>query len=146
MTVQLTRPSRWRGLRPWRRHSLVLSLGGVIYMTLGLVYVISQPSRAREVSLELALGYAPIEVWGLVFLATGVAGLVSARWPPASEKWGYTAMSSLAALWGSAYVLGVLLLDVPEQSLSGGLLWYLVAFLWWAISGLENPGRVPRED
>lgn len=47
-------------------------------------------------------------------------------------------MSGLAALWGSFYLAGVLVLD-GRSSLTAALVWYMVAFLWWAISGLKNP-------
>ncbi|MDN4173908.1 hypothetical protein QWY28_13185 [Nocardioides sp. SOB77] len=145
MTFTMPTPRRWTALRPWRRHSLVLTLGGFIYLSVGMVYLGTDAPPSRNRSLELALNVAPLQVWGLVWIAAGIAGLISARWPPASEKWGYTVMSSLAALWGSGYALGVLFLDTPDQALSGGAVWTLVAVLWWGISGLENPGRVMRE-
>tara|TARA_R100001244_G_scaffold6385_7_gene7497 strand:+ start:1133 stop:1573 length:441 start_codon:yes stop_codon:yes gene_type:complete len=145
MTFHVPHPRRWTGLRPWRRHSLVLTLGGFIYLSVGIVYVISDATPSRNASLELALNVAPLQVWGLIWCAAGIAGVISARWPPANEKWGYTVMSSMSALWAAAYALGVLVLDTPQQGLSGAAVWSLVALLWWGISGLENPGRVLRK-
>lgn len=130
---------RWLELRPWRRHSLVLTLGGLIYAGIGWVYVITGTNPARIESLELALNLMPMPGWGLCFITAGTLGILSSRWPPASEKWGYTAMSALASLWGSFYVLGPLFFDGPASGLAGGLVWHLIAFMWWAISGLDNP-------
>lgn len=123
---------------------MVLSLGGFIYIAVGAVYLGSDPLPSRTRSLELALNLLPLWAWGLLWIVAGIAGIISARWPPASEKWGYTVMASFAALWGAVYLLGVFLLNTPIQGLSGGGVWFLVAVLWWGISGLENPGRVMR--
>lgn len=144
MTLPDVSPRRWIALRPWRRHSLVLALGGFVYIAVGIIYMGTGADRSRTRSLEVALNVAPIEVWGTIWFLAGIAGVISGRWPPASEKWGYTVMSSLAALWAAGYVLGVFFLEAPDHALSGGAVWALVALLWWGISGLENPGRVMR--
>lgn len=128
----------WMALRPWRRHSLVLTVGGLVYALVGWTYIITPPTPSRESSLRIPLTFAPIELWGIVWLLVGLLAVASSRWPPASEKWGYTLLSGLGALWASFYVGGVAL-GGPFQSLSGALVWALVAFVWWAISGLDNP-------
>ena len=75
-------------------------------------------------------------------IVVGVLALVSSRWPLTSERWGYVAMSSLAALWAAFYALAILLLDAPRGGVYGVIVWGLVAFLWWGISGLRNPEDV----
>lgn len=128
-------------LRPWERHSLVLAVLGAVYVLIGWTHILAPATPSREASLFLAERLMPLTAWGIVWIFVGCLGIVSSRWPPASETWGYTTMSALAALWGSFYLLGVILLDAPGQSFSGALGWYMVAFLWWAISGLHNPER-----
>lgn len=132
---------RHLALRPWQRHSLVLAVLGTVYIGVGWAYVLTDPVPTRRDSLQLALNLMPLSAWGVVWIFVGCLGILSSRWPPASETWGYTTMSGLAALWGSFYLSGVIL-GASMQSLSGALVWYMVAFLWWAISGLENPRRV----
>lgn len=131
----------WRALRPWKRHSLVLAVAGTAYIGIGVTYMLATPRTDRVNSLQLAINIAPMDVWGTIWAFVGLLGVLSSRWPPASETWGYTLMSSLAALWGAFYLGGVAL-GAPKQSLSGALVWSLVAFLWWAVAGLKNPDRV----
>lgn len=128
-------------LRPWERHSLVLAVLGAVYVLIGSTYMIVEQSPIRQSSLQLQTAILPMAGWGAVWVIVGLLGVLSSRWPPASETWGYTAMSALAALWGSFYCFGVLL-GGPPQALTGGLVWAMVAFLWWAIAGLKNPDRV----
>lgn len=128
----------WLELRPWRRHSLVLSVAGAAYIAIGLTYVLATPAPSRTDALEVPLNLAPLSVWGVAWVIVGLLSMLSARWPPASEKWGYSALSGLAAWWAASYLAGVLL-GAENQSVSGALVWGLVAFMWWGISGLDNP-------
>lgn len=131
----------WHKMRPWRRHSLVLLVAGAVYILVGLAYLLTPLTADRAQTLELALHISggSIRPWGVVWLLVGAAAVISGRWPLGSEKWGYTALGAYAALWASVYLLGIGFLDTPLSGLSGALVWYLVAFLWWAIAGLNNP-------
>lgn len=134
------------GLRPWRRHSLVVLVAGAVYIAMGVTYITTDPAPSRQSALSVAIDLLPLSAWGVVWIAVGVLAVISSRWPPASETWGYSALSGLAAGWSACYGLGVVL-GAPNQSTSGALVWGLVAFLWWAIAGLINPDptlvRVP---
>lgn len=130
---------KW-GLRPWRRHSLVVLVAGFAYIAIGVTYMLTEPVASRESALALALNIMPLAAWGIVWIAVGLLAVISARWPPASETWGYSTLSGLASWWSACYGLGVVL-GTPNQSVSGALLWGLVAFLWWAIAGLWNPDQ-----
>ena len=139
LLTALTRPREYEwGLRPWRRHSLVVLVAGFAYIAIGATYLLTEPVESRESALALALNLAPMSAWGVVWIAVGVLAVISARWPPASETWGYATLSGLAAWWSACYALGVAL-GAENQSMSGALIWGLVAFLWWAIAGLWNP-------
>ena len=135
---------RW-GLRPWRRHSLVVLVAGCVYIGIGITYFFAAPAESRQVSLALALWLMPLKGWGIAWALVGVLAVISSRWPPASETWGYSALAGLSSLWSAFYALGVLaglipgLDGAPWQSLSGAFVWALVAFLWWAIAGLWSP-------
>lgn len=127
------------GLRPWRRHSFVLAVAGAVYVSYGLIMAAIDPSESRTVGLSVALELLPLTGWGAVWIIVGSLALASTRWPPQSETWGYAAMSGLSALWGAMYLVGMVFFGAPINNLSGILVWWLVAFLWWAISGLRNP-------
>lgn len=127
------------GLRPWRQHSQVLAVGGAAYFVIGLAYCFTPLTPSRAAGLEFPLQVAPIETWGIVFIIVGVLAFASTRWPPASETWGYTAMSSLSAAWAMAYLLGILIFGTPTSTVSGVVVWGLFAFVWRAVSKLRNP-------
>lgn len=132
-------PKRLLHLRPWRRHSFVLAVAGGVYVSFGLSMSVLQSSQSREEGLNLAINIMPLESWGVVWMAVGILAFASTRWPPQSETWGYGAMAGLSALWGSAYLLGMPFRDHASASVPGVLIFYLLTFLWWAISGLMNP-------
>lgn len=125
-------------LRAWQRHSLVLAVAGTVYVLIGVSYILAEAKPTQESSLRLALAWMPLEAWGVVWIVVGLLAILSSRWPPASETWGYTTMTGLSAAWSAFYACGIAL-GAPVQGLPGVLVWGLVAFLWWAISGLVNP-------
>lgn len=127
------------GLRPWKRHSLILIVGGFLYVLIGALYIRLPPSPGRDVTLKVLLQVAPIQVWGSLFVFSGVLSMLSARWPPFSEKWGYTVLTGMSSGWSATYLLGVLFFGSPALALSQVLVWGVLAFMWWAISGLSNP-------
>lgn len=133
--------SQFFGLRPWRRHSLVLLVAGLVYVLIGIAFMLTRPTYERKVALQLAFAWAPIQVWGGVFIFAGALAIISSRWPPISKTWGYMVLTGLSTAWAMFYLMGVVAFNAPLQNLSGFLSWGLIGFLWWAISGLRNPGE-----
>ena len=134
----------WLDIRPWQRHSLVLSVAGLIYIAIGISYFVTEITPSRSRALVVALEFLSIRQWGVIFILSGVLAIISARWPPISRTWGYMVLCGLSAGWSAVYLTGVLLVDAPSTNLSGFGTWGLIAFLWWAISGLLNPLKVAR--
>jgi hypothetical protein len=130
------------GLRPWRKHSQVLSVAGLVYVAYGASLLLVGAPKDRIQSLSLAADWMPLSTWGLVWVGTGLMSIASSRWPPASETWGYSTMSALAALWAAFYALSMIFLEAPLTGIAGALVWSMVAYMWWAISGLRNPDDV----
>jgi hypothetical protein len=127
------------GLRPWKRHSMILLVAGVLYALIGYQYIIAPPNKTRDDSLVVVLQIAPLWVWGITYLVAGVLVMLSSIWPPFSETWGYMVLAGLSAAWMATYFIGYMFFHAPPSGLSGSLLWGLLAFMWWAISGLLNP-------
>ena len=134
----------WLDIRPWQRHSLVLSVAGLIYIAIGISYFVTEITPSRSRALVVALEFLSIRQWGVIFILSGVLAIISARWPPISRTWGYMVLCGLSAGWSAVYLTGVLLVDAPSTNLSGFGTWGLIAFLWWAISGLLNPLKVAK--
>lgn len=132
---------KWFGLRSWTRHSLVLLIGGLVYIGLGVSYATGLPDNARIMALDLALEWMSFQGWGIVFILVGLMAVLSSRWPPFAETWGYMLLTGLASAWSMFYFLGVFFKSSPPINLTGALVWALIAFIWWAISGLISPER-----
>lgn len=132
----------WRGIRPWKQHGLVLTVAGLYYVGIGVSYIITEPTDARKSTLSIALAWWDFSWWGMVFVWVGTLCIVSSRWPVGFEMWGYWALAALSAGWGTFYLMGIIFTDASNTAFSSVCLWYLVAFLWWAISGLRNPEEI----
>lgn len=128
----------WRGLRPWKRHSLVSTVAGLVYVLIGTAYILFPETPARAVSLSVALRWLPMDGWGVIFMFAGTLSMISARWPPISKTWGYMVLTGLSGGWAAAYAGSILIGDAPLTNVTSALAWTLIAFLWWAISGLYN--------
>jgi Mn2+/Fe2+ NRAMP family transporter len=137
---KLTFRDKFWGLRPWRRHSTIVMVAGIMYCLIGYIYAFGPTNPLRDRSLVVLTQIAPVQVWGMIFLASGVVTMISSRWPPMSEAWGYMVLAGISAAWCTTYLLGLLFYNL-SVNLSGAVLWGLLAFMWWAISGLLNPDR-----
>jgi hypothetical protein len=130
----------WRGIRPFERHSIVLLFAGMVYILIGVSYILADPTPSRVNALYYALaGPMTFDSWGCVFILTGLLAVVSSRWPPISETWGYQALTGLSSGWAAFYAAGVIFHGSPVNNISGFLSWGLIGFMWWAVSGLVNP-------
>lgn len=137
----------WLSLRPWQRHSLVLTMGGLIYIGIGFSFFnIDSLTYEQSRSIAIALRMWSLNVWGFYFVMAGITAIVSSRWPQFSETWGYISLTGLSAAWSSIYILGYFLADGPNSNISAGLIWGMMAFMWWAVSGLQNPPHIRRTD
>lgn len=138
--VKLNR-TLWR-LRTWKRHDLILVVAGAMYVMIGVAFLFADPSPARDISLVIILRIAPFAFWAWVFIVVGIVSIISAKWPPSKETWGYSVLTGFSTGWGSAYLMGILFGAAPWTNLNGFLIWGMLGFLWWAISGLVNPDAV----
>lgn len=129
------------GVRPWTQHSKVLMGGGFAYIFVGLSYILADQTAARTRSLYFALQWAPMQVWGCLFIFAGLLAIISCRWPPISATWGYTVLTGLSAGWSATYLMGVILEHAPLANLSTVAMWGLLGFMWYAVSGLVNPDK-----
>lgn len=132
---------RFWGLRPWKRHSTILMVVGMLYALIGFQYMIAPPSNLRETSLVVIMKIAPVKVWGAIFLISGLLTSLSSRWPPFAERWGYMILAGLSAMWAAAYLMGFLFFHSPISNLNQVIIWGCLSFMWWAISGLLNPDK-----
>ncbi len=134
----------WRGMRKFERHGLVLFVAGIIYVLIGFAYLVAEPTPARLASLEYALNILDYNHWGYVFMVIGVLSVISSRWPPVSETWGYQALTGQSVAWSGFYLVSIVFGHSPWANITAALLWGVLGFMWWAISGLVNPRHLHR--
>lgn len=129
------------GLRSWKRHDLILMVAGFIYTLVGMSYVFAETTESRFVALKVLIEVAPLHFWGGVFIFAGILAIISSKWPPFAETWGYVVLTGISSGWGATYLVGIIFSGSPWSNISGALLWGLLGFMWWAISGLLNPDK-----
>lgn len=135
--------AKWLSFRPWERHSLVLLVGGLVYIGVGLIFMTTtELTPSREATLALALSHAPLPTWGFIFVAGGVLVCSSSRWPSFHNTWGYMILTGVASGWSGMYLIGYIFVFTHHGTLAYAMIWGLLAFLWWAISGLVNPEQI----
>lgn len=130
------------GLRKeWKRHDVILCVGGFLYILVGIYYAATSRADSRSISLEILVSVAPMSFWGSLFMFAGALSIISSRWPPFAETWGYVVLTGISAGWAAAYLMGMLFADAPSTNLIAALVWGIFAFVWWAVSGLLNPDK-----
>lgn len=124
----------WNTFKPWDRHGLILMVAGIINVLIGAAFVSSPTARLGDISINIFPGNTVY--YG--FIIAGAIAVMSARWPSKPRTLGYTALTGWTSSTGCVYIWG----GFEEQNasfLATGLIWILMAFLWWAISGLISP-------
>lgn len=132
------------GVRPFERHGLVLLIAGLVYVAIGISAFNTELTEQRRISLKFALGVMDLPAWGVVFVLAGTLAVVSSRWPPMSETWGYTVLTGLSVGWGLLILSAILFAESPASNMASALTWGLLGFMWWAVSGLNNPKHMQR--
>lgn len=141
----MQRLQRFFKLRPWQRHSLVLMVSGLFYIFLGFSMIsLGEVSFQRQEALVIPLRYMPYSYWGVVFVIAGLLAVASSRFTVVLDSWGYGVLTGMASGWSAAYFFGVLIEGASPNNVVYSLVWGLLAFMWVAISGLDNPAKRKR--
>jgi hypothetical protein len=140
--LDITKSRQWWGLRPWKRHSTIQMVVGFLFVLAGTQYIIAKPIPGREIALAVVLQVAPLHIWGIVFVIAGLLSMLSSRWPPFAETWGYMVLTGLSSGWAASYFTGIVFMNAPASNVSQVIIWGCLAFIWWAVSGLPNPDAV----
>lgn len=129
------------GLRPWKRHSTILAVVGCMFILVGLQYIFTGTTPTRERALFVLVQFAPLKFWGSLLVLAGILAMLSTKWPPRIETWGYIVLTGMSAGWSATYLTGVIFFHAPAAAIGQSIIWAALAFMWWAISGFPNPDR-----
>lgn len=130
----------WR--RHWTRHSLILIGAGLIYIGIGIGFHAAPPIVAKDPSLVVALHWLSMHAWGWVYIAAGTIALSASLWPSKNKVWGYMVLTGLSSAWACFYALAIVFHHAPSLVWISVLLWSVLAFNWWAVSGLISPEHI----
>jgi hypothetical protein len=117
----------------------VFALGSV---AMGAALLLA-PQRMTGVSFTYILDTAPVDAWGVGFLAAGVASAFGQGsgwlWP---ARLGHTASAGMCAWWACSFVYGAT--QTPTQPITGVVAYYLLAAAHILIAVVPPPPRKPR--
>lgn len=127
------------GFKPWSRQGGILTVAGIAYIVMGVVYLFHNPSESQSEALYYAFRIMPLDAWGVGFVTIGVLSIISSRWPSWSKSWGYAVLTGWSVAWGLFYLFGAILTDAKVVYFGSAGIWFLLGFLWWGVSGLVSP-------
>lgn len=125
---------KWNHIKPWDRHGLILMVVGIVYVLIGLSFVTSPTARLGQSTANIFPGNS----WYLGFIITGAVAIMSSRWPNRPRTLGYAVLTGWSAASACLYIIAGMV-DNLSSLVTQGIVWGMVAFLWWAISGLISP-------
>ncbi|WKW86819.1 hypothetical protein SEA_CONLEY_33 [Gordonia phage Conley] len=131
---------KWYDFKPWNRHSLILLTTGVIYVAIGVMFSLQPATKLREENLKFALIIMPYFGWAIGFMVVGVFTMITSRWPSMPKSLGYSALTGWTAAWAAFHIFGGAATGNTAY-IASGFAWGMIAFLWWAVSGLVAPPK-----
>ncbi|QPL14681.1 membrane protein [Gordonia phage Schwartz33] len=134
------REKKWYHVKPWSRHGLILTTAGITYVAMGVMYASQPATELRSENLKLALEIMPYFWWGIGFVVVGGITIISARWPYAPKSLGYSVLTGWSTAWAGFHIFGGLGTGNTAY-VASGFSWAMVAFMWWAVSGLISPPK-----
>jgi ascorbate-specific PTS system EIIC-type component UlaA len=127
-----------RGFSPWTRHTLILTVAGLVYTALGISYFVLDDEEYLA-AVDRATQWMPVNGLAIVWVVVGLFVFFSAISVRTPELWGYSALTGLSTAWAAFYLIGVVVYNAPLEQLNLAIIWGLLGFLWWAISGMIDP-------
>lgn len=134
------RVARRLGRALGRRGAILLSYG-TVWSLYGFAQITSPQPDQR--GLAPLLEVWPLTVWGCMWVATGLAAIVSA-WLPQGFDWvGFLALPAMVLPWMGSYLAAWLTGEFPRGWVAA-LVWGVIAVPVLVVAGWREPPRVKR--
>lgn len=134
-------PLRVAFARPWpgTLRGVILWFFGLAFIILGVLnYIGTNPPPVTRLYLQYPLQLASVTFYGWVFVAVGLASMLSAYCHFDRDRWGYKLLSVWSAVWGFGYVAGWLFSDSPIRAIGSSVIWYLFAAILVLCTRIPN--------
>jgi len=131
-----------------RRLSRMLGRRGAILLCYGIVWAIigygQITSPAPDLrGLRLLLQMMPLDVWGWIWVASGLIAIISA-WLPQERDWpGFLALPLMVLPWATSYLLAWVIGDFPRGWVAA-VVWGAIAAPVLVVAGWREPPRPKR--
>ncbi|MET8826122.1 hypothetical protein ABZX40_13700 [Streptomyces sp. NPDC004610] len=134
--------------RAVRRLARVLGRRGAILLSYGTVWALygygqlisPQPDQR---GLTLAVQLLPLEVWGWLWMVSGIIA-VAAAWMPQGVDWpGFLALPLIVLPWMASYLASWLQGDFPRGWVAAAV-WAAIAVPVLVVAGWREPPRMKR--
>jgi hypothetical protein len=132
--------ARQAAQRLGRRGAILLSYS-VVWGLYGYAQIASPAPEQR--GLEPLLALMPLDVWGSLWIATGLIAAVSA-WLPQGWDWpGFPALQLIVLPWIGSNLATWLMGEFPRGWIAA-LVWGAICVPVWVTAGWSEPPRVKR--
>lgn len=111
---------------------------GALSLLLGYAYSVARVPHGVRSSLSTALQLAPLWVYGVAWLLTGVCCVAAAL---SRRVNGFPVASGMPTLWGSAYLIGWVHGD-PGRGWLTAAIFYVLAGAVYCVAGLVDPDPI----
>lgn len=123
------------------RRGAILLCYGVVWSIIGYGQITSPAPDLR--GLRLLLQMMPLDVWGCLWVASGLIAIVSA-WLPQGRDWpGFLALPLMVLPWTVSYLLAWIIGDFPRGWVAA-VVWGAIAAPVLVVAGWREPPRPKR--
>lgn len=125
------------------RRSAFLCGGGVGYILLGISYL-TQLNLSRSFAFEWSPVLTP-EIMGVILIAAGAISVIMGALAPLGHnlsRWGFMSLMAATMLLSTSFWIAWGLGDHPS-GWAGGVLYLLMTYWVFIVSGWENPHQIP---
>lgn len=124
------------------KRASVLVLFGCVYALTGWVQQDTAPqfkaSPMARLSYRAQTDVMPLEAWGWVFVAVGIAGIAFALLGPWPQWAGFGVLQGLSLFWGSLFIASWWETGYSRAGI-GALTWLLVSGVLFIVADWEDP-------
>lgn len=123
------------------RRGAILLCYGIVWAIIGYGQITSPAPDLR--GLRLLLQMMPLDVWGWIWVASGLIAIVSAWLPPEKDWPGFLALPLMVLPWAVSYLLAWIIGDYPRGWLAS-VVWGAIAAPVLVVAGWREPPRPKR--